>query len=329
MRVLPSTVWSPSVLPPTVLLPTMPGERLADLRAAAPGLRLITYANEADALPKAGEAEGFYGTPTAELLRAAPRLRWVQVASAGVEHYLLPELVNSDVVLTNAKVIYGSHLADHLMAFILAFNRNLPHLLRSQQREVWESRANMRAMEMAGETLLIVGLGGTGLALARRAAAFDMRVIATTRSPKAPVPGVEHIGRADELHALLPQADHVAICCALTPETYHLCSESEFRLMKPTAFIHSVTRGGVIDHDALVQALRGGEIAGAGLDVTEPEPLPAGHPLWQMPNVMITPHSSGHSPHSGQRMFDLLRENLRRFAAGEPLLNVVDKVVGA
>ncbi|MDQ3700369.1 MAG: hypothetical protein M3442_05545, partial [Chloroflexota bacterium] len=110
MRVLPSTVWSPSVLPPTVLLPTMPGERLADLRAAAPGLRLITYANEADALPKAGEAEGFYGTPTAELLRAAPRLRWVQVASAGVEHYLLPELVNSDVVLTNAKVIYGSHL---------------------------------------------------------------------------------------------------------------------------------------------------------------------------------------------------------------------------
>src|SRR5919108_2439608 len=311
-----------------VLLPAMAAERLAELRAATPGVELITYESAADALAKAGDVEGFYGTPTPELLRAAPRLRWIQVGSAGVERYLFSELVESDVTLTNAKVIYGSHLADHLMAFILAFNRNLPHLFRCQQREVWESRANLRAMEMAGETLLVVGLGGTGLALARRAAAFDMRVVAVTRSPKPPTPGVERIGRADELHALLPQADHVAICCALTRETHHLFSDSEFGLMKPTAFIHNVTRGGVIDHDALVRALRAGAIAGAGLDVTEPEPLPPGHPLWQMPNVLITPHASGHSPHSGRRMFDLLRENLRRFAAGEPLLNVVDKQAG-
>ena len=311
-----------------VLLPAMAAERLAELRAATPGVELITYESEADALAKAGDVEGFYGTPTPELLRAAPRLRWVQVGSAGVERYLFPELVESGVTLTNAKVIYGSHLADHLMAFILAFNRNLPHLFRCQQQEGWESRANLRAMEMAGETLLVVGLGGTGLAVARRAAAFDMRVVAVTRSAKPPTPGVEHIGRADELHALLPQADHVAICCALTRETYHLFGDREFGLMKPTAFIHNVTRGGVIDHDALVQALRAGAIAGAGLDVTEPEPLPPGHPLWQMPNVLIPPHASGHSPHSGRRMFDLLRENLRRFAAGEPLLNVVDKQAG-
>ena len=311
-----------------VLLPAMAAERLAELRAATPGVELITYESAADALAKAGDVEGFYGTPTPELLRAAPRLRWVQVGSAGVERYLFSELVESDVTLTNAKVIYGSHLADHLMAFILAFNRNLPHLFRCQQREVWESRANLRAMEMAGETLLVVGLGGTGLAVARRAAAFDMRVVAVTRSAKPPTPGVEHIGRADELHALLPQADHVAICCALTPATYHLFADREFGLMRPTAFIHNVTRGGVIDHDALVRALRAGQIAGAGLDVTEPEPLPPGHPLWQMPNVLVTPHSSGHSPHSGRRMFDLLRENLRRFAAGEPLLNVVDQQAG-
>src|ERR671923_191607 len=205
-----------------VLLPAMAAERLAELRAATPGVELIPYESEADALAKAGDVEGFYGTPTPELLRAAPRLRWVQVGSAGVEH----------------------------------------------------------------------------------------------------------IGRADELHALLPQADHVAICCALTPATYHLFADREFGLMKPTAFIHNVTRGGVIDHDALVRALRAGAIAGAGLDVTEPEPLPPGHPLWQMPNVLVTPHASGHSPHSGRRMFDLLRENLRRFAAGEPLLNVVDKQAG-
>ncbi|HEX2184324.1 MAG TPA: D-2-hydroxyacid dehydrogenase [Chloroflexota bacterium] len=314
---------------PRVLLPAMDAPRLAQLQEAAPALQLITYQDAADALAKAGDAEGFYGAPTPELLRAAPRLRWIQVASAGVEAYLFPELVASDVVLTNAKVIYGSHLADHLMAFILAFNRNLPHLFRCQQQEVWESRANLRPMELSGETLLIVGLGGTGLALARRAAGFEMRILAVTRSPKPPTPGIEHIGRPDELHALLPQADHVAICCALTPQTYHLFGDREFRLMRQTAFIHSVTRGGIIDHEALLRALRGGEIAGAGLDVTEPEPLPPGHPLWQLPNVLITPHASGHSPHSGRRMFDLLRENLRRFAAGEPLLNVVDKAVGA
>ena len=314
-----------------VLLPSMPPDRLAQLQAAAPTLQLHLYPDPAAALAMAaqGPVEGYYGTPTPALLRAAPGLRWVQVASAGVEQYLFPELVASEVILTNAKVIYGSHLADHLMAFILAFNRSLPHLFRCQQQEVWETRDNLRAMEMEGETLLVVGLGGTGLAVARRAAAFDMRVLAVTRSPKPETPGVDHIGTPDELPALLPQADHVAICCALTRETYHLFSAPQFRLMRPTAYIHNVTRGGVIDHEALVLALREGELAGAGLDVTEPEPLPAGHPLWQMPNVLITPHASGHSPHSGRRMFDLLRENLRRFGAGEPLLNVVDKRVGA
>ena len=312
-----------------VLLPALPPDRLALLRQAAPGLELRTYRDEADGLAQAADAEGYYGTPTPALLRAAPRLRWVQVASAGVERYLFPELIASTITLTNAKVIYGSHLADHLMAFILAFNRSLPHLFRCQQAEVWETRDHLRPMEMEGETLLIVGLGGTGLATARRAAGFDMRVLAVSRSPKPQTPGVERVGGPDDLAAMLPEADHVAVCCALTNETYHLFGEREFRLMKPTAYIHNVTRGGVIDHEALLAALRAGEIAGAGLDVTEPEPLPPGHPLWREPNVLITPHASGHSPHSGGRMFELLCENLRRFAAGEPLLNVVDKIVGA
>ena len=312
-----------------VLLPALPPDRLALLRQAAPGLELRTYRDEADGLAQAADAEGYYGTPTPALLRAAPRLRWVQVASAGVERYLFPELIASTITLTNAKVIYGSHLADHLMAFILAFNRSLPHLFRCQQAEVWETRDHLRPMEMEGETLLIVGLGGTGLATARRAAGFDMRILAVSRSPKPQTPGVERVGGPDDLAAMLPEADHVAVCCALTNETYHLFGEREFRLMKPTAYIHNVTRGGVIDHEALLAALRAGEIAGAGLDVTEPEPLPPGHPLWREPNVLITPHASGHSPHSGRRMFDLLRENLRRFDAGEALLNVVDKQVGS
>ena len=312
-----------------VLLPATPPDQLAQLQAAAPELELVTYSGQADALAKAATADGFYGAPTPALLAGAPNLRWIQVGSAGVENILFPELIASDVILTNAKVIYGSHLADHLMAFILTFNRNLPHLWQRQREQVWESRANMRPMEMAGETLLIVGLGGTGLALAKRAAAFDMRILAVTRSPKPETPGVERVAPTHDLHVLLPEADHVAICCALTPETHHLFSDAEFALMKPTAFIHNVTRGPVIDHEALVRALRTSQIAGAGLDVTEPEPLPVGHPLWQMPNVLITPHSSGHSPHSSHRMFDLLKENLRRFATGAPLLNIVDKHVGA
>jgi phosphoglycerate dehydrogenase-like enzyme len=133
----------------------------------------------------------------------------------------------------------------------------------------------------------------------------------------------------NELNTLLPEADHVALCCALTPETHHLIGEKELRLMRPTAYLHNVTRGGVIDQDALVRELKAGTIAGAGLDVTEPEPLPRGHPLWGMPNVLITAHTSGHSPHSGTRMLELFTENLRRFGAGQPLLNVVDKQVGA
>jgi phosphoglycerate dehydrogenase-like enzyme len=312
-----------------VLIPSTPADQLGRLKAAAPTLELVEYSDAADALKKIPEADGYYGVPSPELIRAGRNLQWIQVGSAGVEGYRFPELINSKLTLTNAKVIYGAHLADHVLAFILAFNRNLPQLWRCQQQEVWEPRSKLRPMEMAGETLLIVGLGGTGHEVAKRAAAFDMRIIATSRRPKPPTPGIEYIGGANELHALLPKADHVALCCALTPETRNLMSDREFSLMKKTAYVHNVTRGGVIDQEALIRALRAGTIAGAGLDVTEPEPLPPGNPLWSMPNVLITAHTSGHSPRAGDRMFELLAENLRRFASGAPLLNVVDKQVGS
>jgi phosphoglycerate dehydrogenase-like enzyme len=141
------------------------------------------------------------------------------------------------------------------------------------------------------------------------------------RNPKSEI----EVAPAERLLDLLPEADHIAVCCALTSETHHLFDDAAFARTKPTAYIHNVTRGGIIDTEALMRALREGRLAGAGLDVTDPEPLPVGHPLWQMPNVLITAHTSGHSPHSGRRMLALLKENVRRFAAGEPLLNVVDK----
>jgi phosphoglycerate dehydrogenase-like enzyme len=333
-------------------------EALGELRAVAPGVEIVPASGAAVAA-EIVDAEGFYGGLTPALLRAAPRLRWVQYSAAGVEHALFPELIESDVIFTNAKEIYGSHLADHIMASVLAFNRNFPHLWRCQEREVWESRANQRPMELEGETLLVVGLGGTGRGVVRRAAGFGMRILAVTRRPEAHADfgtgtpaflnkdvqdaqdgegssvegqgsgirgqGAGVVEPAERLLDVLPEADHIAVCCALTPETHHLFGDAAFARTKATAFIHNVTRGAIIDTEALMRALREGRLAGAGLDVTDPEPLPAGHPLWKMPNVMVTPHSSGHSPHSGRRMFALFKENLRRFAAGEPLLNVVDK----
>jgi len=172
---------------------------------------------------------------------------------------------------------------------------------------------------------LIVGLGGTGLETARRAKGFGLRILATRHHAS--------LGKADfgdevhppeRLHFLLPEADWVAVCVPLVPATRDLFHDDEFALMKRTAYIVCVTRGKIINTDALLRALKARKIAGAGLDVTDPEPLPPGHPLWTMDNVIITPHASGHSPHADSRMFDLLCENVQRFASGQPLLNPVD-----
>jgi phosphoglycerate dehydrogenase-like enzyme len=311
-----------------VLLPSMDDEQLSSLGAAAPGLDLVTAASGEEALAKIRDADGVYAFLSPELLRAAGRLRWVQVGSAGVESYLFPELIESDVILTNAKGIYGTQLAEHTLAFILAFNRNFHLLARRQQQEVWESRDNLVPHELRGETVLVVGLGGTGYDVAWRCHALGMRVIAVTRTFRPFPDFIEKAAGMERLHDYLPKADYVALCCALTHETRGLFGAAELRAMKRTAYITNVTRGGVIVTDDLVRALREGEIAGAGLDVTDPEPLPKGHPLWQMENVILTPHSSGHSPHADRRMLELLAENLRRFERGEPLLNVVDKRAG-
>jgi phosphoglycerate dehydrogenase-like enzyme len=173
--------------------------------------------------------------------------------------------------------------------------------------------------------LLVVGLGGTGLETARRAAGFGMRVLATRRRTSQPKPAfVEALYPPEDLHQLLPEADWVAVCVPLTRHTRDLFDDREFRLMKKSAYIVCVTRGGIINTAALLRALEENRIAGAGLDVTDPEPLPAGHPLWSRPEVIITPHASGHSPHADARMLDLLCENTRRFAQGETLINIVD-----
>lgn len=312
-------------MPTKILIPSMNDAALQRLRHAAPGVSFLIARDGQEALNLAAEADAAYSFCTPDLIRAAPRLRWVQVGSAGVERYPFRELRERGVTFTNAKEIYGIQLADHTLALILAFSRQLPFLFRAQQKQVWENRKNYPPGELAGQTLLIVGLGGTGLETARRAAGFGLRITATRRRTDLPKPDfVEAVHPAERLHDLLPGADWVAVCLPLTVHTRDAFHDAEFDLMKRTAYIVCVTRGGIINTEALLRAIDAGKIAGAGLDVTDPEPLPAGHPLWTRENVILTPHASGHSPHSYTRLFDLFCENVRRFAAGEPLLNVVD-----
>ncbi len=308
-----------------IMIPHMDDTKMSRLRTECPGVEFLHPQNNEEVLSLAPNIEATYGFCTPELINAAPNLRWVQVGSAGVERYPFDLMREKDIVFTNAKEIYGPQLADHNMAMILAFSRQLPFLFRAQQNNLWESRKNFPPGELHGETLLVVGLGGTGLETARRAKGFGMHIQATRRKLDLPCPDfVDGIHPPEALHELLPAADWVAVCLPLTKHTRDAFADREFALMKKSAYIVCVTRGGIINTEAITRAIQKGEIAGAGLDVTDPEPLPADHALWSFDNVILTPHASGHSPHAGSRMFELFCENVRRFVNGQDLVNVVD-----
>ncbi len=307
-------------------------DELLELRAAAPNVRILAGLSRSDALAHAARAHGAEARfVSEEFLRAAPQLRWVQAMSAGVERCtVLDALVaRDDVVLTNMRAVHGPAIADHVFAMLLSLSRDLRRHWRAQQAATWErAEPDAEPFALAGRTMLVVGLGGIGVEVARRAHGFGMRVLATRRSD-APAPDfVERVERAGALLELLPQADVVAVCVPLTAETERLFDARAFAAMKPGAILVNVARGGVCDTEALVAALRRGHLGGACLDVTDPEPLPPGHALWGMANVVITPHVAARAGLTEERRRALFRENLRRFGAGEPLLNVVDKRAG-
>lgn len=302
---------------------------LNKIRSVSDSIEVETARNMAEALGKAPAAEVIQpGRWSDELWKSATCLKWVQSGGAGVERFLTADFIASPIVLTNARGIYAVPIADHIMAFVLHFSRVFNMLLRKQIGHAWADWGECEPDELVGKTLGIVGLGGIGTEVAKRAKAFDMRVIATRRRPELPSDHADEVRGADELPWLLRESDHVALCAALTPGTRHLIGEEQLKLMKPTAHLINIGRGGLIDEQALIAALRERQIAGAGLDVFEMEPLPADSPLWDMPNVLITPHTAGSSPRSHARLMDLFCENLRRHVAGEELLNVVDKTEG-
>ncbi|MGH8006092.1 MAG: D-2-hydroxyacid dehydrogenase [Candidatus Binatia bacterium] len=264
-----------------------------------------------------------------EDFHAARRLRWLHLPSAGATHVLFPALVESAVVVTNSRGLHAIPIAEHVLGMMITLARKLHEAHRFQLAGKWARREMFDRYptfsELHGQTAGIIGLGSIGQAVAERVKALGMRVVATKRTPGAPPPYVDELLGPEGLPRLLQTADFVVIAAPLTPETQGLIGEKELRQMKPTAYIFNVGRGAIIQEGVLIRALKEGWIAGAGLDVTEVEPLPAESELFHLPNVFLTPHYSGLRSRYWERALEIFTPNLRRFLHGEPLENVVDK----
>jgi D-2-hydroxyacid dehydrogenase (NADP+) len=299
-----------------------------ELAALAPRARIVPANGEAALTREIVDADALVGVKlTPESFHLAKKLEWLHVGSAGVEKALFPDLVMSDVVVTNMKNLYGPQIADHAFAFLLALTRKLNITIPKQQLEEWPGgRDGM--YELNARTAVIIGLGGIGCQIAQRAHGFGMKVIGVDVRGLPATNIVQRVVHPHMLNSVLPEADVVFVAVPHTPKSDRMMGPRQFELMKRGSYFIAISRGKTYDQSALIQALDGRRLAGAGLDVTDPEPLPKGSPLWKFPNVIITPHTSGGSEHLQERTDDLVRENIRRFASGTPLLNVVDKMEG-
>ena len=313
----------------SMVIPEVTERHLQAVEAAArnAGVDVAVAGTPAAQRAEIVDADIAFGGVTEEVFTNAKQLRWIQSVGAGVDRYLTPLFVDSDVILTSEKGQVGPHLAEHAFAHLLALTRGIVTALRERD---WRARLPIRAAawELTGRTMGVIGMGGTGVEVARRAEAFGMRVIAIDPEPVEKPSSVEAIWKPDRLHDLLRQSDAVVITAPLTAETRGMFNREAFAAMPRHGILVNVSRGEIMDMDALIAALRGGVIAGAGLDVTPKEPLPADNPLWTMDNVIITFHTAGASPYRGDRIVERFRRNLARFQAGEPLEGVIDKRKG-
>jgi phosphoglycerate dehydrogenase-like enzyme len=263
------------------------------------------------------------------ILRNAEKLRWISFWSAGMDGKATPELLERGLLLTNASGVHGANIAEHVMAWMLMFSRGMHLFTRAQAQKVW--RGDVRLNELTGQTLGIVGLGRIGEALAFRAQAFGMKVIAVKRNPQARYDralSLDAVTGLESLPTLLTESDHVCIALPYTPETHHLFNAERLAQMKQTAFLYNIARGKIVDEVALVAALQEGRLAGAGLDVFEQEPLSAESALWDMENVLITPHVAGTTPFYFERTADLFWKNVARYLAHQPLENLFERKRG-
>ena len=297
--------------------------------AADIGEHEVIYAiSDEEALSHAAEVEALMGLIRPEVFAAAPNLRWAQSFSTGLDNVLFPELIESDVVLSNVAGLYARQGAEHAWALLLALARGLHHFVRSQDKHIWKGGYSL--VSVTGLTLGIIGMGGFGMEMVKRAAGYDMTILALDpyRSDKpAGVAELKPVTK-ETLHDLLRRSDIVMLACPRTKDTYHLIDAEALSMMKKSAYLINVTRGGIIDEPALIAALKSGALAGAGIDVTEEEPLPDDNRLWDAPNVIITPHLAGFSQHRPREVFEFACDNLSRYLKGEPILNVANKQQG-
>ena len=316
--------WTP---PKAVLVRSLSPELIAAMKTAAPGVTLLQASNEQEAVKLAGRADAVVGFCSEPIIAAGKRVRWVQALAAGVEECVsVPGLRERDILLTNMQRVAGPVMAEHVIAMIMASARGLDFFITERAARRWTDQPPppTRLISIDGKTVLVVGLGGIGTEVARRASALGMHVDAVRASGREGPSFVRHVGLPDELHKLAANADFIVNTTPLTPETRNLFDAKFFAAAKQGAYFINVGRGQSVVQKDLVAALRSGHLAGAGLDVTDPEPLPSDDPLWTFGNVIITPHVSTVSDLGHAARIAIAAENLRRYVAGEKMLSVVD-----
>ena len=317
------------VIIPGLTLPEVSDAQVERIRRAGGDAHVVVVSDSGSALVEMVDAEVVLGFVTRPMYLAATKLRWVHAIASGVDAFLYDEFRYSGVVLTSEKGLVGEHLADHGFGLLLMLTRQLATALRLGP-DAWNHRGEMRAreVELTGMTMGVFGFGGTGRAMARRAAAFGMEILALDRDAVPPSPEVTRVLGPGEFEEFLRGSDVVSVCCPLTRETRGMFDGQVFARMKETAILLNVTRGEVMVEDDLVRALESGAIRGAALDVAPREPLPPDSRLWDLPQVVMTPHTAGASQYRTGRNLDRFVDNLERLRRGEALQGVVDKALG-
>ncbi len=303
---------------------------LEELKSASPKARLVAATPET-LKREIADADAFIGDIKPDLVRAGKNLKWVQTMSAGVEKVLHlsggNDLRDSGIVLTNNQIVQGPEIADHALAMLLTMSRGILTFVEHRKQQKWQARP-YGGIELRGRHAVVIGLGGIGQQIAQRAWGFGMTVTGVDPEDIPFSPFWQKVVKPDQLNQVLPTADVVFISAPHTEKSHKMMGPQQFELMKKDSYFVAVSRGGIYDLPALVKALDSKHLAGAGVDVTDPEPLPEGHPLWKFDNVIVTPHIAGRSDKDRARMVSTIKENIRRFAEGEPLINVVDKKKG-
>ena len=303
---------------------------IKDLESASPKARIVPVTKE-NVIKEVADADAYVGSIRPEEVRAGKKLQWVQIMSAGAENVLFKsggnDLRDSNIILTNNQIVQGPEIADHALAMLLMLSRGLNKFYKNQQQEIWQPKP-YGGIELRGRTAVVIGVGGIGTQIAYRAWAFGMNVIGVDPEDIPFMPIIQKVVKPDQINEVLPLADVVFISAPDTPMSHKMVGPKQFDLMKKDAYFIAVSRGGLYDMDSLVKGLDSKHLSGAGVDVVDPEPLPKGHPLWKFDNVVITPHIAGRSDKDHARMVSTIKENIRRFVDGKPLVNVVDKQKG-